>query len=126
MNFRPALAAKVLSGQKTVTRRLAGRNPRSPWWEGGCSLVVGRDYAVCPGRGKRAAGRVVVTGARLEPLGRLCDAEARREGFGDAAAFEAAWVEINGGYDPAARVWRVQFRLADNDGEVEHTCPSTS
>lgn len=32
MNFKPELAAKVMSGEKTVTRRLVSENPRSPWW----------------------------------------------------------------------------------------------
>jgi len=30
MNFRPELAATVMSGSKTVTRRLLSANPRSP------------------------------------------------------------------------------------------------
>lgn len=99
-----------MEGRKTVTRRLASDNPRSPWWVGGCSLVVGRDYAVCPGRGKHAVGRVRVTGVRLfGEIGRLDDDEARREGFRDAAGFEAGFAEINGSYDPHACVWRVEF-----------------
>jgi hypothetical protein len=57
MNFRPELAEKVMAGEKTVTRRLVSDNPRSPWYVGGCSLNVGQDYAVCPGRGKDAIRR---------------------------------------------------------------------
>jgi len=37
--FRPDPAAKVMAGEKTVTRRLVSVNPRSP---------------CCPGRGKHA------------------------------------------------------------------------
>jgi hypothetical protein len=44
-----------------------------------------------------------------EALGRLSDHEARREGFATAEAFELAFTAINGSYDPAALVWRVQF-----------------
>lgn len=110
MNFQPELAAKVVAGEKTVTRRLTSTNPRSPWWVGGCSLKAARFYAVCPGRGKHAIGRVYVTSApRLVRLGTLSDEEARLEGFPDAAGFERAWAEINGGYDPEALVWRVEF-----------------
>lgn len=109
MNFRPELADEVLAGRKTVTRRIANGNPRSPWWTGGCSLETGRDYAVCPGRGKGALARVVVTDTVLEPLGYLTDAEAVREGFADASGFAAAFEAINGSYDPEVLVWRVEF-----------------
>lgn len=116
MNFRPELADAVMTGHKTVTRRLASANPRSPWAAGGCSLVVGRDYAVCPGRGKPAIGRARVVSVFLGPLGYLTDDEARREGFEDAAAFEAAFAAINGGYDPAAFVWRVELESLNRRG----------
>ncbi len=60
MNFQPALARLVMAGEKTVTRRLASKNSRSPWARGGCGLRVEGSCAVCPGRGKRAIGRVTV------------------------------------------------------------------
>lgn len=114
MNFRPELAAMVMAGTKTVTRRLVSTNPRSPWWEGGCALVPGRDYAVCPGRGKPAIGRVrVVDVAGPWPLGHLTDAEAHLEGFPDATAFEAAFAAINGSYDPSAEAWRVELERVE-------------
>jgi hypothetical protein len=109
MNFRPELADKILAGEKTVTRRLVRDNPASPWSRAGCSLQLGRDYAICPGRGKPQIGRVRVLDVRQEPLGWLDDAEARREGFADAATFEQAFGAINGSYDPGALVWRVEF-----------------
>jgi hypothetical protein len=112
MNFRPDLAAKIMAGNKTVTRRLASDNPASPWSRAGCSLRPGRTYAVCPGRGKLQVGRVRVLDVRLGALGHLDDDEARREGFPDAAAFERAFAEINGTYDPAVLVWRVEFEVA--------------
>lgn len=117
MNFQPELAAKVMAGEKTVTRRLANDKPRSPWFEGGCSLVVGRDYAVCPGRGKNAIGRVRVTSLALQHLGHLTDREAMLEGFrsdgglSPGMVFERVWTEINGSYDKWARVWRVAFEV---------------
>lgn len=36
--FRPELAARVMDGTKTVTRRLCSDNPRSPWWREQCAL----------------------------------------------------------------------------------------
>lgn len=111
MNFRPELAAKVIAGEKTVTRRLVSQNPRSPWYVMRCSLQLGRDYAVCPGRGKNAIGRVVIRQIDQLTLGRLTDAEARLEGFPDAAAFEDAFAAINGSYNPHLLVWRIAFEV---------------
>lgn len=110
MNFTPELARKVLAGEKTVTRRLASENPRSPWWKQKCGLQVGGDYAVCPGRGKVQIGRVRVVGVALGPLGMLTLRETQLEGFGSQTAFYEAWAAINGGYDPRALVWRVEMR----------------
>lgn len=110
MNFQPELAAKVMAGTKTVTRRLVSDNKRSPWWREKCSLVVGRDYAVCPGRGKHAIGRVIILDKVREPLGWLDDREAQREGFpGGRLEFSEAFYAINGVYEPTAHVWRVEF-----------------
>lgn len=111
MNFRPELAAAIMDGRKTVTRRLMSTNPRSPWWRERCGLVVGRDYAVCPGRGKNAVGRVLVQSVNAMSLGHLTDAEARAEGFTNSIEFEKAWEQINGSYDPFVDVWRIAFVL---------------
>jgi hypothetical protein len=114
MNFRPELAAAVMDGRKTVTRRLVSLNTRSPWWIKQCALVPGRTYAVCPGRGKNAIGRVLVRDVRCEPLGEIGDQEAQREGFTTQRDFDDAWVAINGIWDPKALVWRVEFEVADD------------
>lgn len=112
MNFQPELAAKVMAGEKTVTRRLTSVNPRSPWFAGRCSLIVGESYAVCPGRGKVAIGRVRIVSVRQEELGFLSTAEAQREGFAGSGHFFEAWKQINGSYDATTLVWRVEFRVA--------------
>lgn len=108
MTFRPELAAAVMAGRKTVTRRIATDRPRSPWYDGRTSWPA--DVAVQPGRGKPAIGRARVVSAVLEPLGYLFPEEARREGFEDVPAFEDAWAAINGAYDPSALVWRVELK----------------
>ncbi len=119
MNFRPELAAKVMAGEKTVTRRLVSDNPRSPWWHGRCGMKVNHTYAVCPGRGKNAIGRVRILDAVLVPLRDLDEAEAHREGFESAAAFFDGLIAING--KPVDRdewVWRVEFRVVPFDDFV--------
>lgn len=109
MNFQPELAEKVMRGEKTVTRRLVSDNPRSPWFHERCALEPGRTYAVCPGRGKNAIGRVRVLRVMSQPLGFPGLDEAQREGFLTMDGFRQAWKQINGGYDPDAIVWRVEF-----------------
>ena len=113
MNFRPDLAAKVMAGEKTVTRRRMSDNPRSPWYRERCSLVVGRSYAVCPGRGKPAIGRVIITAVNRSVLcDVLSDREARLEGFPNRWEFIEAWREINGSWNLYEYVWRVTFVVA--------------
>ncbi|HZN72486.1 MAG TPA: ASCH domain-containing protein [Micromonosporaceae bacterium] len=109
VSFRPELAAAVMTGAKTVTRRLCSANPRSPWWYERCAYQPGRSYAIQPGRGKPAVGRAVFVSVRREQLGELDDAEAQREGFPDWQTFEETWEQLNGRYDPTAEVWRVEL-----------------
>lgn len=112
MNFKPELAAKVMAGEKTVTRRIVSNNPRSPWFKDRCALQVDRSYAVCPGRGKTAIGRVRIVSVERMHLGQgLTTAEARAEGFADRGEFKAAWREINGSWSDGTLVWRVEFAV---------------
>jgi hypothetical protein len=115
VNFQPELAQAVMAGRKTVTRRLVSDNPRSPWYRGACALKVGRDYAVCPGRGKHAIGRVRIVAVEMQTLATLVngggDEEARREGFANLSAFWDAWTAINGAPDMRSLVWRVEFEV---------------
>ena len=116
MNFQPELAEKVMAGEKTVTRRLVSHNPRSPWFVDRCSLKVNHSYAVCPGRGKHAIGRVVVTSVELVPLDPIDADEAHLEGFESVAAFWDAFNAINPNVDAGEYVWRIAFqRVADED-----------
>jgi hypothetical protein len=112
MIFQPALAERVMSGEKTVTRRLCNHeNHRSPWWVGGCGYRVGQRFAVNPGRGKFNIGHARVVAVERVGLEHLDDDEARREGFANAAEFEQALASINGGYVLGTSVWRIEFEL---------------
>jgi hypothetical protein len=131
VNFRPELAQAILDGRKTVTRRLVSDKPRSPWFRERCTLKVDHSYAVCPGRGKPAIGRVRVVSTHLERLGDVFGEtaapddnppdsmrEAIAEGFTESVqAFKETWTAINGGYDPEALVWRVEFTLENERRE---------
>jgi len=92
---------KVLSGQKTQTRRLAREND-SLWTvelEDKAQEKVllrgdrrkwrtGRTYAVQPGRGRPAVGRIRLLDIRYQHLGFISEAEARAEGFANLEEFE--------------------------------------
>lgn len=117
MNFKPELAEAVMAGRKTVTRRLVSDSPTSHYYRERCLYRPnggpGGSYSVCPGRGRDAIGRVVVTSVTLERLGHPDADEARREGFRSALEFKEAFAGINGRYDPDAEVWRIEFRAAE-------------
>jgi hypothetical protein len=112
MNFAPDLAQKVIDGHKTVTRRMPSDNPRSPWSREGCGFEVGKDYAVCPGRGKHQIGRVRIISARLEELVKVeRRPEWNLEGFATLTGFRRKWEELHGSYEPLRIVWRLQFAV---------------
>jgi hypothetical protein len=116
MIFRPELAAKIVKGQKTATRR--AMNPakvRSPWHPDSHSYPVGRAFAVCPGRGVHGIAQAIVTARRIEPLSAVTPHDARCEGFPTRDGFVAAWRAINGDWDPDERVHVVEFELAGPD-----------
>ena len=108
MIFKPEMAEKVLSGEKTETRRPV--NVGQP-----CRYRVGRSYAVQPGRGKHAIGRIGVVEVREESLREVDDAAAVREGFADSAEFIRYWFELYGSALSWAPVWVVRFRLLHPD-----------
>lgn len=119
MNFQAELAEKVMRGEKTVTRRMVSTNPNSPWFAinrafrppRAKGFEPGRDYAVCPGRGKSAIGRIRVKWVDALTLGKLGRIEAQAEGFATPEEFEAAWAKMHGGYFAGALVWRVEFKV---------------
>lgn len=111
MIFRPELAKKVMAGEKTQTRRLVSDNPRSPWGPR-CGFGVGESYAVQPGRGKHAIGRIEILDVRQETLADVGDSAAEREGFATFHEFVDTWRSLHGEWDHEARVWVLTFRVA--------------
>ena len=71
MNFRPELAEKVMAGEKTVTRRVASENPRSPWYVGGCSQLDRPDVDV-GGHSMTASGTSRSEGSGCKAVRKPC------------------------------------------------------
>lgn len=102
MIFSPRMLALVLAGTKTQTRR----KPTTHY-------QVGRSYAIQPGRGEPAVGRVLVKAVHAERLGDICDVDARAEGFSGRRDFLDYWQELHGEVDLAQEVTVVEFALVE-------------
>lgn len=117
MIFSPDLAEKVVAGQKTVTRRpRTGSNPSGKpggWSDDPCRYKPGQSYAVQPGRGKKAIGRIRVLSVRPETMTQLDDDEARLEGFANTSEFVAKWLATYGKGSWLDIVWRIEFEVCD-------------
>jgi hypothetical protein len=105
---------------KCETRRVVNDNPNSPWYRGGCAYHVPRPslerfektYAICPGRGKAAVGRLKLTHEPdLSVVESITDLGARREGFDDRAAFLDYFLKLNRGVDLQTEVWALRFEV---------------
>jgi hypothetical protein len=107
--FHPDLAAKVLDGTKTQTRRPLkfGLDLRYPL---PCRYVAGRTYAVQTGRGQKAIGRLLVLDVRSEKVVSITRADARAEGFGSPAEFWRRWVTMYGHVSGFA--WVITFEAS--------------
>jgi uncharacterized protein YqfB (UPF0267 family) len=117
MIFSADLAALVVAGKKTVTRRpRTGSNPSGEpggWVDDPCRYKAGRTYAVQPGRGKKAIGRIYVRSVRPELMTQLDDDEARLEGFKNTREFTDKWLAIYGKGSWLDIVWRIEFELVE-------------
>lgn len=116
LTFQPELAALVMAGTKTETRRRLSGNPRSPWFREACKLEPGSRHAICPGRGALGIGHIVVDDVALVRLGQITHDGATAEGCADVRDFMHVWESINGAWNPRERVWRIRFHV-ETDAE---------
>lgn len=130
MTFGDELIKKVLSGQKTVTRRPVKYAEAT---DGSCESVplpcryeVGKTYAVQPaiqagpgkGRGGKEVGRLKVLGVDRQALGlRISPAEAQREGFSNPTLMLLYWCGLYGSWNPNQLVDRIEFELVEEGEE---------
>lgn len=92
---------KVLDGTQTQTRR-----PIKPGRK-----KVGSVLGVQAHVKQRALGYIKVTGVKEQLLGTVTEAEARAEGYDSLEAFQEAWGQRYGAFDPAEDVWRIEFKM---------------
>lgn len=112
MIFQPELAAKVLDGSKTVTRRKPGK------YRAGRSYSVQVPIVDGPGKGRggKQLARIGVLSVDTTPLHMVGVAgEAQREGFPDLSAFIDYWKGLYGDFDIYQVVDRIEFKLLDPD-----------
>jgi hypothetical protein len=105
----------ILDNEKTETRRLINPgeklldNPRCVEVNGRAKWQVGRSYAIQPGRGKKAVGRIKITGIKTEPLDQMSEEDALAEGFQSLDSFRQAWMQCHGNFEPDLSVWVLTF-----------------
>lgn len=130
MLFKLELADKILKGQKTQTRRMVKPNDVPlfftaitkqfyPEQHSGYAGVqkrwsVGKDYAICPGRGKFQVGRMRITALRQECVQDITDADAVREGFANRQEFLDVFKKINPKSKLTDAVWVIDFEVVSD------------
>jgi len=124
MQYTRENAEKVMAGRKTRTWRpykdgeyavrnsaddimlVRNRKQHIKW-------IVGRDYAVQPGRGKHAIGRHRITRIRHEQAGAISEADAIAEGFDDVQGFIDSLTALYGEWTPEQPGWALDFELVN-------------
>lgn len=115
MIFKPVLIAKILAGEKTVTRRpVNGDKP--------CAYRVGQEYSLQPGMARPTVARISVASVVEQILDDIDDADAVLEGFTHAPAFLAYWRELYGSWDGFQPVYRIEFGLVEQTAAVCSCC----
>lgn len=119
---------KVLDGSKVATSRIVKPGDMANALTTGEIFAVtagsrlvyalGKDYAVQPGRGKKAVGRVRITGIDRYDVRTITGAQARAEGFRDKYQFLLLWCEM---HDPA---FHKNWLLLCGEDVAEYACPT--
>jgi len=92
--FRRPFIFKIISGEKTQTRRLSGR------YQVGEILQVNNTEIW-----------ILITKKYRQRLGEISMQEIRKEGFSSPKEFQDAWKKIHGCWNPSMEVWTYEFEV---------------
>lgn len=106
MMFKKALLEKVLSGEKTQTRRDIKRKPGVQVFSVGQVIGVRAGYT-------KYIGAIRIVRRRQENLGDISEEDAKKEGCHSVEEFKTIWIKLFGNWDPDQVVWVYDFVLAD-------------
>lgn len=111
LSFKPVLMEKVLSGEKTVTRRAWPTNYKP-----------GQVVSIVPGMGRVACGKVRIVSVN-QSGGKVTNDEARREGFDSPEDFYAYWLMLHGKpSQPGDWFARIEFELVEATRTICECC----
>ena len=104
--FKKPLLEKVLSGEKTQTRRDIKRRPGVQVFSVGQVVGIRAGYT-------EYIGAIRIVGRRQENLGEISEEDAKKEGCDGVEEFRSIWIRLFGNWDPDQVVWVYDFVLAD-------------
>jgi len=94
IHFKHPFIFKIISGEKTQTRRLSSR------YRPGEILRINNTEIW-----------ILITRRYRQRLGSITPEEAHKEGFSSLKEFKKAWKRIYGRYDPNQQVWVYEFKV---------------
>ena len=99
--FKRRLLQLVLQGLKIQTRR----THKHEW-------KIGKTYAIRDQWFSNPQGYITITRRFKQRLAEISHVDARKEGFSSLEAFQKAWTEIYGAWDPEQLVTVYEFKTA--------------
>ena len=94
IHFKHPFIFKIISGEKTQTRRLSSR-----YHIGEVLSVNGSEIWI------------LITRKYQQRLGEISMQEIRKEGFNSPEEFQKAWKSIHGSWNPNMKVWAYEFKV---------------
>jgi len=101
--FRRRHLRKVLSGEKTQTRRCH----RHTW-------KLGKTYCIRDRWFSKPQGHIIVTRKFRQRLGDIGPQDVQKEGFNSLEEFKQEWTELHGSWNPDEIVICYEFKLTDS------------
>lgn len=102
MMFDVYTISQILSGNKTVTRRMpSGKRPAVP----------GNIHKLKIDRTKKTYGLIKIESCELEKLGDLTEEEAIKEGFNNKKHYMNYFRYLNGDVEEDQLIWKIEFEL---------------